>query len=1113
MAYNSSLGSDIVKRSKQIAESVVSKVPYARKAKISDFDIRDYTLDVDFDIPLGHTVIYDKPIITPYAGDGYGFICSQRENQSVITLPIDGDHSNSVIVGRVFEKGVDNPPPFNYGDVLLRHKLGHQWSFTYTQPIVGTLNLDVENIVDLEEIPLEAPEKYGKKQFKINSSSGEKIEEGRVVRVVLKFESKDFSKAFTNVYIEWEAKAEKKGDNLIITISDSNTIVGGPLKDSVGTSSDKNYDTYSASDFKAMLVSPPKGNASFSHYMGMGLFMDEYPSRIPIGNRTEDDETKDDGLFLVDRNTGNIKSWLWNSDSFLDDTLNEKGRLDNFPRGSINLLHYSKSGLTINEKVAKTYDLPLDPEGFEWQQSAIGVSLTLLRQRPSPYIIPGLNDPEMPLASFIMEDDCKNAEFNSLHIRLAQNNTGVQSITKEDIIYFDVQHYDTPYSKDSRLEHALPGTRPSRLQFYDLKRKPTEEENSGDEFKCINYIKSSEESQYEIEEGNKCKLNYKKVKVGNTYKYKILPKSERMTTYESGVEDSKTLKKKCPSWPGCVEGHYAHSEIDKPLEIRNTDIRINNLDLLIKPKANLELAHYTSSGLFLEEQLPYNENGDINYDDVSIFHAPKVTLRLREWDYVPLSDGTNVICYDSGKKNNAHEPKRYDLCKLEFETIYGKREQNFEEVGEKKLATYTDKHDTYKTASCIKLAQTIYGNKVLPEDEEIQLGNRLIFTDLLSGEDPEKTVAEGLWEESDSTKDASILGTDKDMRLILPKGKLELLHYTNSGLIIEEDKTALTADKHKPSMSLLFNHWMYAEGADGTKYRPMTPVLDSIDQVGTIKWAETADSVDPTASLVDFCIYHNTARDQHLTLETPTVWWDGVTEAGPGKTGAYIAIRESDNAKQKEPVVDITDSINSIKMDSKAGASKVEISNRTTQFTNQEAGVNKIILDAAAQLLTLMNGYEGGAKDGNNSIEMDKTNGMITIQDANGNNILIDSKNKKIVITDKDNKNTVTLDSKGILLDSNGTTITMKSGGDIEMAAGSSKIAVAKSGDIDIESATKINIKGTAGVIIEDPQVKITGGTLKVDGVAAPSGSGGFCALPACVFSGALHTGNMISGT
>ena len=90
----------------------------------------------------------------------------------------------------------------------------------------------------------------------------------------------------------------------------------------------------------------------------------------------------------------------------------------------------------------------------------------------------------------------------------------------------------------------------------------------------------------------------------------------------------------------------------------------------------------------------------------------------------------------------------------------------------------------------------------------------------------------------------------------------------------------------------------------------------------------------------------------------------------------------------------------------------------------------------------------------------------------------------------------------------------------IDSGPGKSTITIKKDGDIEIKSSksvkidsSDITIKGSSSVKIDSSDVTITGGKLTVNGSAAPNGSGVFCGIPVCPFSGAPHVGNMASGT
>lgn len=73
-----------------------------------------------------------------------------------------------------------------------------------------------------------------------------------------------------------------------------------------------------------------------------------------------------------------------------------------------------------------------------------------------------------------------------------------------------------------------------------------------------------------------------------------------------------------------------------------------------------------------------------------------------------------------------------------------------------------------------------------------------------------------------------------------------------------------------------------------------------------------------------------------------------------------------------------------------------------------------------------------------------------------------------------------------------------------------SYIKIDKDGNIEIESKGDITVHSET-CTIDSPDVKITGSKLTVNGTSLPSadGSGPFCGIPKCLFTGAPHTGNI----
>ena len=87
---------------------------------------------------------------------------------------------------------------------------------------------------------------------------------------------------------------------------------------------------------------------------------------------------------------------------------------------------------------------------------------------------------------------------------------------------------------------------------------------------------------------------------------------------------------------------------------------------------------------------------------------------------------------------------------------------------------------------------------------------------------------------------------------------------------------------------------------------------------------------------------------------------------------------------------------------------------------------------------------------------------------------------------------------------------TIEVDGDAEIKT-SGKTTIEATGDTTVKGAN-VNVEAAASASVKAANVQITGGNLQVNGSAAP-GTGPFCAVPACLFTGAPHTGNMVSGT
>ena len=129
----------------------------------------------------------------------------------------------------------------------------------------------------------------------------------------------------------------------------------------------------------------------------------------------------------------------------------------------------------------------------------------------------------------------------------------------------------------------------------------------------------------------------------------------------------------------------------------------------------------------------------------------------------------------------------------------------------------------------------------------------------------------------------------------------------------------------------------------------------------------------------------------------------------------------------------------------------------------------------------------------------------VTIEHKKGDSCIVKIFDTELVIKQGE----VSLKSKETTIEVDGGA-TLKTSGNTTVEA-NGDVTVKATGNAEVKGA-QINIEATASATVKAPQVQITGGALQVKGAAAPA-TGPFCALPNCLFTGAPHGGNMVSGT
>ena len=69
------------------------------------------------------------------------------------------------------------------------------------------------------------------------------------------------------------------------------------------------------------------------------------------------------------------------------------------------------------------------------------------------------------------------------------------------------------------------------------------------------------------------------------------------------------------------------------------------------------------------------------------------------------------------------------------------------------------------------------------------------------------------------------------------------------------------------------------------------------------------------------------------------------------------------------------------------------------------------------------------------------------------------------------------------------------------------------SGNVESDINGNLSVTANGSTELSCPDVTVTGGMMTVGGNAAPNGNGGWCAIPVCPLTGAIHRGDCLAGT
>ena len=136
--------------------------------------------------------------------------------------------------------------------------------------------------------------------------------------------------------------------------------------------------------------------------------------------------------------------------------------------------------------------------------------------------------------------------------------------------------------------------------------------------------------------------------------------------------------------------------------------------------------------------------------------------------------------------------------------------------------------------------------------------------------------------------------------------------------------------------------------------------------------------------------------------------------------------------------------------------------------------------------------------------------GSTSINIKPDNSLVIKNLDKSTVIIDKEGNITVNNEGKTEINTKGDTNIKVDGKTSVE-TKGDTEITTSGSTSIDTKGKTEISSKGKT--TIDSPNVEITGGQVKIGGVATPNNKGAFCGIPNCLFTGAPHISDTITGT
>lgn len=735
-------------------------------------------------------------ILTPYAGDGYGMLCAPRTGQKVAVLPIMGNDSShsSLILGRVFQEN-ERVPGYSVGDFIIHHETNSALRFRFTQPTVepdGTLQGDVVKLAEYTKIKGTADARsFG---VSIDDESGlPPLNFGDSVSVILtdgvQSDHPSESGEGEDARLSWVTRVQGEKGDYYVNISTQNLSHGIDVPD---------YMAFEINQLKAYRILPEKGTVELQHYIGSGLFIEEYGDYEYIYD--ENGEKK-----LVRYNVNAVDGEL----VVEGEEGNEKQVSKHRSKGLMELVDYDRSGLLVREKEK------------QYRANAKEVILQLQKSSPTNDISLILSRYQLPGAQVILEDITQDERDVATRAIVRLNTSGIIS---DESAQPDGQLPVLKFQEESSLSHDCLSDETLELQGSNLTvedfLKVYDEDKKGWKFVSnLDAVKEHKEFDTAFEEaaasGERKQEGEGDYKL--EYKKKIVPASIRrdiLRKIEDGNDKNKSSLLNNASEVITDENKEFIGNQGYSYKTDNEEAKNKEDGYLCIPKGKLELKHYTQSGLNIRETDPDAD-----------FHSMHASFSLVSWD-VAQYGANHTYAEQRDSADMLFGPMlipdaRFVMENAKYEGSLGSDSTGFLDSLDEGMASipsaifahtqfpqpqlkeedYGDRRtmSTYgETASRVgiehfssHIQSTSSGLVTENGLNKERIGSRLIFNDYVIHASPDDVSGSPL---ISAAKWLNERGNRHD--LLAPKGSVELQHYTSSGLSIYDKRLHYLNKKH-----------------------------------------------------------------------------------------------------------------------------------------------------------------------------------------------------------------------------------------------------------------------------------------------------------------------------